>query len=236
MASSENNSGSFAKTNAQIQKQDPVPSFKPPATTPLDKARQVALSTCEFCDKHGLAIFPVRPGVMHSDSGAPELPASLRPTASDGATLPGGGPSQYTARTLRGGYLYVYDERGSWEWYWVTKLGYLMKLPQPGSPMNPAYTVGREPCDKTGHKEIASCITVKDPTNAKRIWVAFSDAEWTPRVLGLHQDEAYRKRHMREFDVKAWMSSHSAAHAKPITAVNTLVAEYCGKTKVQMFA
>ncbi|GJH25387.1 T6SS effector BTH_I2691 family protein [Caballeronia novacaledonica] len=239
MANSVNDSIGFGQTNADIQKNDPVPSFGGPKTTANDrlaKARQTASGVCEFCDKHGLAILPVRLGIMRTGSGAPELPAGLRPTVQDGANLPFSGPTRYTGRTLRSGYLYVYDERGLWEWYWVTEHGYLMKLPQPGSPMNPAFTVGREPCDRTGHKEIASCITVKDPANAKRIWVAFSGAEWTQHVLQLHQDEAHRKRHMREFDVKAWMSSHKAAHAKTIDAVSSVVAEYAPMTKVDTFA
>ncbi|WP_250536701.1 T6SS effector BTH_I2691 family protein [Caballeronia sp. AZ10_KS36] len=239
MANSNNNSGSFEQTNASIQKTDPVPSFngaKSTASDRLSQARRTASGTCEFCEKHGLAILPVRPGVMHVNSGAPVLPESFRSTVREGAELPFAGPTQYTVRTVRSGYIYVYDERGWWEWYWVTEHGYLMKLPKPGSPMNSAFTVGREPCDRTGHKEIGSCITVSDPNKAKRIWIAFSGAEWTPRVLQLHQDEAYRKRHMREFDVKAWMTSHKAAHAKTIDAVSSVVAEYAPKTKVDAFA
>jgi hypothetical protein len=206
-------------------------------TSPLAQAKATALASCEFCEKSGLAILPVRAAVMRPDSGAPRLPVALLPVdAGDGKKLPLEGPAAaYTARTLRSGYLYVYDERGTWGKYWITPQGYLMKVAI-GGLMNAAYTVGREPCDKTGHKEIAACITVNDPDNAKRIWVAFSDAEWTARVLKLHQDEAYRQRHMRVFDVKAWMGTHKGPHAQALDTVASVVAEYAPKTRVERFA
>jgi hypothetical protein len=174
---------------------------------------------------------------MRPDSGAPRLPAALQPVdAGDGKKLPLEGPAAaYTARTLRSGYLYVYDERGTWDKYWITPQGYLMKVAI-GDLMSAAYTVGREPCDKTGHKEIAACITVNDPDSAKRIWVDFSDAEWTARVLKLHQDEAYRQRHMRVFDMKAWMGTHKGPHAQALDTVASVVAEYAPKTRVERFA
>lgn len=204
---------------------------------PLAQAKATAQGKCEFCEKSGLAILPVRPAVMRLDSGAPQLPRALQPTDGEGGkNLPLEGPGAlYTGRVLRSGYLYVYDERGTWDKYWITDQGYLMKTPA-DKPLNAAYTTGREPCDKTGHKEIAACITVKDPTNAKRIWIAFSDAEWTPRVLKLNQDEAYRKRHMRVFDVKAWMGSHKGTHAQTLDTVASVVAEYSPKTLVEKFA
>ncbi|ACC76026.1 T6SS effector BTH_I2691 family protein [Paraburkholderia phymatum] len=207
-----------------------------PAFNPLAQSMATA-QKCDFCEKSGLAILPVRPAVMHPNSGAPQLPAALQPVDGEGGkalTVPGQ-TAQYTGRVLRSGYLYLYDERGFWEKYWITDYGYFMKVPV-GVPLNPAFTVGREPCDKTGHKEIAACITVKDPAHAKRIWVAFSDVEWTPRVLKLHQDESYRKRHMRGFDVNAWMGSHHAPHAQTLDSVSSVVAEYAPKSKVETFA
>jgi len=195
-----------------------------------------ALGSCEFCEKSGLAILPVRAAIMRPDSGAPVLPAALQPVEVDGGRLPLDGPAAaYTGRTLRSGFLYVYDERDTWEKYWITEFGYLMKTPV-GVPMDASYMVGREPCDKTGHKEIAACITVKEPKKASRIWVAFSNAEWTPHVLQLHQEEAYRKRHMRVFNVAAWMDSHEAEYAQSLDTVASVVAEYAPKTKVETFS
>ena len=207
------------------------------STTALAKAKATALDHCEFCEKTGLAILPVRIAIMHPDAGAPELPNDLYPVDSKGGKrLSLEGPAAaYTARTLRKGYLYVYDERGTWEKYWITEHGYLMKTPV-SQAMSGAYTAGREPCDKTGHKEIAACITVKDPKHAKRIWVGYSEAEWTPRVLERHQSEAYRQRHMRVFDVQKWMSSHQGSHAQALDRVSSVVAEYSPKAKVETFA
>jgi hypothetical protein len=196
-----------------------------------------AQGKCEFCEKSGLAILPVRPAVMRPDSGAPQLPQALRPTDGEGgkSLLLQGPGAQYTGRVLRSGYLYVYDERGTWDKYWITEQGYLMKTPA-DKPINAAYTTGREPCDKTGHKEIAACITVSNPNGAARIWIAYSDVEWTPRVLKSNQDEAYRKRHMRVFDVKAWMDRHKDTHAQTLDTVASVVAEYAPKTSVEKFA
>ncbi|MGU7837963.1 T6SS effector BTH_I2691 family protein [Burkholderia sp. AW33-5] len=204
--------------------------------TALARAKAAALDDCEFCEKKGLAILPVRAAIMHPDSGGPMLPADLLPADGDGGKkIPLRGSAAYTGRTLRNGFLYVYDERGMWEKYWITPFGYLMKVPV-GVPLNGAYVEGREPCNKTGHREIAACITVKEPKSAGRIWVGYSVAEWTPRVLQLNQDEAYRSRHMRVFDVKKWMESRKAPHARSLDNVASIVAEYSTKSKVETFA
>lgn len=203
----------------------------------LEKAKAIALDDCEFCQKSGLAILPIRAAVMRRNSGAPNLPKNLQPVDGQGGkSLSLTGPAAaYTGRTLREGFLYVYDERGTWEKYWITQRGYLMKLPV-GVPLNSAYVEGREPCNKTGHREIAACITVKAPKSARRIWVGYSVAEWTPRVLELNQEEAYRRRHMRVFDVKKWMESGKAPHAQALDSVASVVAEYAPKSKVDTFA
>lgn len=204
--------------------------------TALAKAKATALGDCEFCEKTGLAILPIRTAVMHPDSDAPTLPTDLRPVDGNaGKKIPLSGAAAYTGRTLRTGFLYVYDERGTWEKYWITLQGYLMKLPV-GVPLNGAYTEGREPCNKTGHREIAACITIKAPKSAGRIWVGYSVAEWTPRMLQLNQDETYRSRHMRVFDVKKWMESRKAPHARTLDNVASIVAEYSPKSKVETFA
>ncbi|KWF37627.1 T6SS effector BTH_I2691 family protein [Burkholderia pseudomultivorans] len=203
----------------------------------LEKAKAIALDDCEFCQKSGLAILPIRAAVMRRNSGAPNLPKNLQPVDGQGGkSLSLTGPvAAYTGRTLREGFLYVYDERGTWEKYWITQRGYLMKLPV-GVPLNSAYVEGREPCNKTGHREIAACITVKAPKSARRIWVGYSVAEWTPRVFELNQEEAYRSRHMRVFDVKKWMESGKAPHAQALDSVASVVAEYAPKSKVDTFA
>nr|WP_254224058.1 T6SS effector BTH_I2691 family protein [Burkholderia multivorans] len=203
----------------------------------LEKAKAIALDDCEFCQKSGLAILPIRAAVMRRNAGAPNLPRNLQPVDGQaGKSLSLTGPAAaYTGRTLREGFLYVYDERGTWEKYWITRRGYLMRLPV-GVPLNSAYVEGREPCNKTGHREIAACITVKAPESARRIWVGYSVVEWTPRVLELNQEEAYRSRHMRVFDVKKWMEGGKASYAEELDSVASVVAEYAPKSKVDTFA
>ncbi|WP_442955535.1 T6SS effector BTH_I2691 family protein [Paraburkholderia sp. MPAMCS5] len=55
-------------------------------------------------------------------------------------------------------------------------------------------------------------------------------------MLKSNQDEAYRQRHMRVFDVKAWMGSHKLRHAQTLDTVASVVAEYAPKTLVETFA
>ncbi|WP_310673125.1 toxin VasX [Burkholderia multivorans] len=95
----------------------------------LEKAKAIALDDCEFCQKSGLAILPIRAAVMRRNAGAPNLPRNLQPVDGQaGKSLSLTGPAAaYTGRTLREGFLYVYDERGTWEKYWITRRGYLRK-------------------------------------------------------------------------------------------------------------
>jgi len=172
---------------------------------------------CEFCDKRGLPILLVRDAVAPAKAGAPlapSLPIELSP-----------GAAHYTKRLLRSGYVNVFDEaRKRWEAYFVTDDGYFFKLLQaPGViPVVPSKPFN---CPDEGHRAVASCITVPDPVNASKIWIGFSDVVWTEAVRKLHDDPAYRKRHMVEIDIKAALSGKPHPH-RPIAQVSAVVAEY----------
>ena len=172
---------------------------------------------CEFCDKRGLPILLVRDAVAPAKAGAPiapSLPIELSP-----------GAAHYTKRVLRSGYVNVFDEaRKRWEAYFVTEDGYFFKLLHvPGAvPVVPSKPFN---CPDEGHRAVASCITVPDPVNASKIWIGFSDVVWTEAVRKLHDDPAYRKRHMVEIDIKAALSGKQHPH-RPIAQVSALVAEY----------
>ena len=214
-------------------KQDVVDDIVGLIQDPLAQAIAIAQGKCSFCEKSGLAILPVRPAIMRPDSKAPQLEESFYPAVKGHNLSLQGTEAQYTARILRSGYFYVYDEkRNFWENYWVTQQGYFMKISDNKTgdlkSLSPAFTAGREPCNRSGHREIAACITVKDPKEATSIWLVFSDTEWTSTVLKRHQDAAYRQRHMREFNVHDWLAKHSAdaAHFRPLDQVASIVAEY----------
>ena len=130
---------------------------------------------CDFCDKRGLPILLVRQALADADSGAPAL---AHPFQTPGLST----EVNYTARLLRSGYVYVYDEaRHRWDGYFVTAQGYLLKFAV-GTPMPAANAQGREPCHTSGHREIAGCVTIPDAKHASVVWFGFSEVEWTPQV------------------------------------------------------
>lgn len=166
-----------------------------------------------------------REGWNISDSKAPKLSGKFK----QDANISLGDCTMYTLRPLRGGYLYVYDEaRDTWTAYFVTNNAFLEPLPKPyldpeekRVPPNP----DRVPCQAQNFDK-AAYITVPDPDNASIIWMCFSDVEWTKDVLERHKDPAYRKNHMRPFDVKTWMGSLSHEHAGKIAELAKHVADF----------
>jgi len=174
---------------------------------------------CEYCDKRGVPIIPLRYAVASAGTGAPVV------TDGPAIKLPAKA-AHYTRRLLRSGYLYVYDEaRDRWESYYVTPQSYFFKLAQtPGIP--PVLPQKPFDCPDEGHRAIASCITIPDPKNATKVWFGFSDVEWTQSVRDNHADAGYRRRHMRCVDVKAFAASADAAHCIGVHTIGTQVAEY----------
>lgn len=202
--------------------------------------------TCSFCDKQGLLILPVRYAVAPITA---ELPAvsfplqvadvSVGPSKPQDLALQGS--AQYTTRLLRSGYLYMYNEvNDRMTAHWITQDGYLMPLPFGTLVSHDAKTA--TPCHHAGHKELAGCIAVADTQNVGIVWFGFSDVQWTPAVINAHRGgagKALRERHMRAFDVSAWLRAHSTSpsqplpsergrtpHALPLTALAETVAEY----------
>jgi len=177
---------------------------------------------CNFCDKKGLPILPVRHAIARTTVktrdahghwvpvNTPNLPKNFNADVR-GKPLPALSDkvAKYTLRLLRSGYLYVYDERGTWTAYVVTKEGYLWESAAllspavPGgkhAPPSPTSTA----CVAKGDPYIARCFTVKDPGAASIVWVCFSDVPWTAAVLAKHNNKAWRQAHMQMIDVKAW--------------------------------
>lgn len=183
---------------------------------------------CDFCDKSGLPIMPVRYAVAPVSAHAPIATGNITPTDGEGNPISIGNYAHYTLRVLRSGYLYVFDEaRKRWDGYYVNATGYFMKF-DIGDGLSLAATKGREPCHRDGHREIASCITISSPKQATNVWIAFSDTEWTARVRKLHEDNiSFRERHMQKIDVKAALKGlPSSLPARPIGELGNIVAEY----------
>lgn len=158
---------------------------------------------CETCAKEGLPLLLTRYALMTSDAKAPALGGQLDDP--DLKKVPLGGSAHYGLRLLRSGYVYVFDEkRNHWDEYFVTTDGYLSKMP----PRIRALKAQPKPatefrCARNGSAPLAGVITVRNAKHAGKVWIAFSDVEWTDAVFMAHQDAAYRQRHMRCVTVSA---------------------------------
>lgn len=177
-----------------------------------------AQKKCEFCDKRGVPILPLRYAVAPAGAA---LPRANEPSIA----LPGSA-AFYTRRLLRSGYLYVYDEaRRRWDAYFVTPQSLFFKISStPG--VVPILPKKPFDCPDQGHRAVASCITIPDAKNATKVWLGFSDVQWTKDVMDRHESEAYRKRHMRCVDVKAFANSADIAHVTGIHTAGKDIAEY----------
>lgn len=181
-------------------------------------------NTCEFCDKWGLPVLVARYATAPESVGAPKTKA----LHADGKTSFGeiGGKLHYTRRLLRSGYLYVFDEaRKRWEGYFITPDAYLLKF-EIGKPLPDSYTKNPQPCETTGHREVACMVTIRDPKNATNVWFGFSDVEWTDKVLEQHGSEDYRKKHMQKVDVKKALTHAKQPNVHPLKELGQKVAEF----------
>ena len=204
---------------------------------------------CDLCNKHGLLLMPVRYAIAPASIGLPAVNEPLK--VEDAAHSVGkgkkqnltmeGGSAQYTARLLRSGYLYVYDEkRDRMDAYWITEDGYYMRFAPEAAV--PAEAKSAKPCNYTGHQELAGCISIADARNAGIVWLGYSDVQWTSAVIDAHRGphgKRLRELHMRAFDAGAWAKSHQASakaatahgrgsvpHAVPMSELAKTVAEY----------
>ena len=175
---------------------------------------------CEYCDKRGVPILPLRYAIAPSGGLATPLVG-----AEHNIDLPAKA-AHYTTRLLRAGYVNVYDEaRDRWDFYYVTAEAYFFELSQtPGIP--PVLPSKPFDCPDVGHREVASCITIPDARRATKVWIGFSDAMWTEAVRKQHASAAYRKRHMRCVDVKAFASSVDAKQCFSVKQLGQRVVEY----------
>lgn len=185
---------------------------------------------CPFCEKQGLPILPLRPAVARTDCedvGPPafDLSATLGDRLADIA-LPAES-AKYTARLLRPGYLYVFNEvRGEWKAYLVTGLGYLYEFDIEDTTPPDADRIEFS-CFRTGEEYVARCLTIPDARNAGAVWLGFSDVAWTAAVLDRHRKQAYRERHMTRVDVGQWVAGDTEqCNTAPFDQLTRVVNEF----------
>ncbi|WP_321817339.1 MULTISPECIES: T6SS effector BTH_I2691 family protein [unclassified Paraburkholderia] len=183
------------------------------------------VQSCPFCDRSGLPILPLRYAVARTDLGG-KAPDIVTPFDACAVSLPGES-AKYTLRILRPGYLYVFDEvRGEWAAYVVNEQGllYHFDIHAKTSPQVPVKTFN-DACVRKADPYLARCITVKDPAQAGKIWLAFSDVMWTENVLAAHAQAEYRKRHMRCIDMADVRAHKAVAHLDTLSHLRN-VAEF----------
>jgi hypothetical protein len=136
------------------------------------------------------------------------------------------GAAQYSLRKLRAGYLYVYDEKmRRLDGYRIDEYGILYRMSLDDEPL--PFSTDTAPCSIPQHKGAAMCITIPNASMATRIWLAFSDVEWTREVRAAHQKSAdVRKKDMTMLDVRAWLARDQHDGAQTLADVEKHVAEY----------
>uniref|UniRef100_UPI0031DE2C17 toxin VasX n=1 Tax=Herbaspirillum sp. TaxID=1890675 RepID=UPI0031DE2C17 len=151
-------------------------------------------NACPACDRKGLLILPLRYAVARADvPGLSAAPALADPFASgdDGIVLPAD-LAHYTLRTLRSGYLYVFNEswgRQGWTAYTVDAQGYLGEFDiHAKSPPLPD-VLANAPCGRRATAELARCIAIADahlPERLGTVWLSFSATPWTAALVRRH--------------------------------------------------
>jgi hypothetical protein len=179
---------------------------------------------CRFCERGGIPLMPVRLALATSDN---PVPIPTAPFVSSAFRMDNG-QFQYVLRTLRVGYLYVYDDkRKKWAGYLVTPDGYYFYF-NPQSDPPPAEAVVFSCSQNAVDRALASCITVEHTERlpAGRVFLSFSDVAWTPAVFAKHQDAGHRQASMQAIDLAAWVGSHAQSHCETLAQADAIVSEY----------
>jgi hypothetical protein len=194
---------------------------------------------CQDCNKRGLAILPVVPGVA---------PSSLKDRAPSVKQLDAWFDSAdlkehwYFLRALQPGYVYVFKPSRAWEAYVVDAAGLLRMVPIAHQPSSPAdQTSMSEACKRNGDNLPAQVIAV-DPEQHPEVWIAYSRYRWTPAVLDRYaSNQTERDLRMTRVDVKAAASGQlgkgqAVPFGTPMGAhIGSIVADYASPATRALF-
>ncbi|WP_434212449.1 T6SS effector BTH_I2691 family protein [[Pseudomonas] boreopolis] len=187
---------------------------------------------CPNCTKVGLPIFPLRYAIARNDASVKEKAPELKAPFGEGVTsiaLPSASAS-YTLRTLREGYLYMFNEaRGEWKAFEVDRHGVLFEFdirkPAPAPADDDNY---REVCSRDGNPPLSGCVVVPDASKAGKVWFGFTTIPWTRRTWEKNKLQKNREKHMRWIDVGKWISSggEEQPHLAPLSRLKESVGEF----------
>ncbi|TXK61039.1 T6SS effector BTH_I2691 family protein [Alkalisalibacterium limincola] len=185
-------------------------------------------STCPY-HRIGLPILPVRYGLVRSPNlpGLRKLegPLAKHEMGVESIAIDSEDPYGYALRTLRTGWVYVFDEnRGELDVYQVSDRGFLFRHTLWSTEQDSDAPL---PCSDVGHQGAASLITIPNANRAtKPVWISYSPVRWTMAVEDEHRsDGALRERHMVKFDPAQWLGGNSHDGAAPIQEVGRHVLE-----------
>ncbi|WP_350259375.1 toxin VasX [Stenotrophomonas riyadhensis] len=205
---------------------------------------------CKKCDKAGFPILPMRFAYTPKATVAQTKAASL-----DGQdySLSAG---VLALRMLSQGYLYMLDERGAGTWrsFLVGVDGSLSEMPSVTT-VEPS----EAQCGRSDHNVRSAAFSVRDPKQAKRIWLAYFSVVQTEHQLAVYEaallgktmperssedpeiDPAYVERRFQVYSVPDLMSAAKAgslAHPQAclfgdgLGKLSEYAAEFTGKHQV----
>ncbi|AMP07658.1 T6SS effector BTH_I2691 family protein [Collimonas pratensis] len=179
---------------------------------------------CEFCDRKGLLIYPVRYAIAcpAGAAGVPGLSGNFKIDAAPQDI----GTAKYTLRAMRAGYLYTYDEkRGLLKAYMVMPKGHMWNFPVEQRPPRPEMVPFQ--CVDTGEVVRAHCVdiahTPADP--ATNLWIGWTSVIWTKALIKKVSDAAWRKKHMQCINVPAMLAG-GAQHTAEFKANASKIAHF----------
>lgn len=201
----------------------------------MSAAPALCQNPCETCAKEGLPLLLTRYALMPSEINAPKLTGNL--DDADLKQVPLGSSAHYGLRLLRSGYVYVFDEkRNQWDEYFVTADGFLSKMPPRLCALKAQPTPATEfSCARNGAAPLAGVITIRNAKHASKVWIAFSDVEWTDQVFADHMKSEHRQKHMKCIVVSGGKIAPQPGTA-PLTQVEQVVPEFKQGMSNQKFA
>jgi len=163
--------------------------------------------------------------------------------ADSGKAMPLTDDIHYTLRSLRYGHLYVfYEQKGEKIWQIFDRNWFELRPRKagPGSGLK-ASSAAHVQATGEGADDIprvqAGAMGSLLVSGSEPIWFGFSEHLWSETVLRNNADrEAFRKRHMRMFDPKAWKANHKADHVATFKEASKWVADFSTRVPKTAFA
>jgi hypothetical protein len=189
---------------------------------------------CPYCGRTGLFIYPVRYAIAcpAGANGVPGLSGNFK-IENGPADI---GDVKYALRALRPGYLYTYDaKRGLLKGYLVMPRGALWSFPidQPAPTEPPRHMSCTDKIDVT----MSYCVDVlhSEKNPAGDLWLGWSSSSWTPALVKMASQAAWRSKHMQRINIIAMLDGY-APHTGEFTEASKGVAHFASDVRTMQKA